>query len=285
MKLRFSAYLLCLGFCILCGFQASSQSPVIKSAQPLSAELDISNSHASEFDQSQFDAIMEKFISIHAKNHSLAAIMDRLGTLIRVSIVFDPIGLDDAGVSRDQTVSLNVHNVRIRSALKLLLEPLGLTLILKDEVLQVTSVERASDHIITKVYDCTDLVIFESTELNALINNHSFLQQELSGTQKIHSKSLEMVVAELEKRINYLANKKTVIYDFDSLIEIITSSVTPDSWIDNGGKATIQGFQRPNYQKGFLIISQTAEYHNGVEQLLNQIREHLPQQEPAEENK
>lgn len=34
-----------------------------------------------------------------------------------------------------------------------------------------------------------------------------------------------------------------VIADFDSLIDLITSTIEPDSWIDNGGTGSVEGFQ------------------------------------------
>ena len=53
-------------------------------------------------------------------------------------------------------------------------------------------------------------------------------------------------------------------YSVDDLIEIITSTVHPDSW-DFSGPETIPDF------KGFLVISQTQEMHTDIEKLLNQL--------------
>jgi hypothetical protein len=40
----------------------------------------------------------------------------------------------------------------------------------------------------------------------------------------------------------YGASGGGVIADFDTLIELVTSTIAPDSWLDNGGKGTISGF-------------------------------------------
>jgi general secretion pathway protein D len=59
-----------------------------------------------------------------------------------------------------------------------------------------------------------------------------------------------------------------VVADFDTLIELMTSTITPDSWIDNGGKGTISGF--PTNLS--LVVSQTQDIHQDIADLLQQLR-------------
>lgn len=56
--------------------------------------------------------------------------------------------------------------------------------------------------------------------------------------------------------------------DFDSLIELITSTIAPQSWDDVGGPGAIQGFET-NLS---LVISQTQEIHEQIADLLEQLR-------------
>src|SRR5262249_22525010 len=76
-----------------------------------------------------------------------------------ITIVLDPEGLDEAGVTADQLVSLNLKGISLRSALRILLGPLHLTYVVKDEVLQITSQEKAAEQLVTKVYPVGDLVV------------------------------------------------------------------------------------------------------------------------------
>jgi general secretion pathway protein D len=60
-----------------------------------------------------------------------------------------------------------------------------------------------------------------------------------------------------------------VIADFDSLIDLITTTIDPDSWEDVGGPGTIAEFAT-NLS---LVISQTQEVHDKIDRLLTQLRE------------
>ena len=59
-----------------------------------------------------------------------------------------------------------------------------------------------------------------------------------------------------------------VVADFDTLIELITTTVEPDSWDEVGGPGTIADY--PNNLS--LVISQTQEIHEKISDLLEQLR-------------
>jgi len=56
--------------------------------------------------------------------------------------------------------------------------------------------------------------------------------------------------------------------DFDSLIELITSTIAPQSWDEVGGPGSIAAFENNNS----LVISQTQEVHEQIVDLLEQLR-------------
>ena len=56
--------------------------------------------------------------------------------------------------------------------------------------------------------------------------------------------------------------------DFDTLIDLITSTVRPQTWSEMGGPGTITGFDT-NLS---LVISQTQEVHEEIADLLVQLR-------------
>jgi hypothetical protein len=76
-----------------------------------------------------------------------------------ITIVLDPEGMEEAGVTPDQLVTLNLKGISLRSAFRILLGPLHLTYTVKDEVLQITSEEKAGEQLVTKVYPVGDLVV------------------------------------------------------------------------------------------------------------------------------
>ena len=85
--------------------------------------------------------------------------LDYLEDLHKIEIWVDTKELSDAGVSTDQTVNLEMNGVSLRSVLRLLLEPLTLTYVIEDEVMKVTTQEKAEDKMSTRVYPVADLVV------------------------------------------------------------------------------------------------------------------------------
>lgn len=76
-----------------------------------------------------------------------------------INVVLDQVGLDEAGVDSEEPVSLQLEDIPLKSALKLMLGPLELAYLIKDDVLLITSKERAESLLVTKVYPVADLVI------------------------------------------------------------------------------------------------------------------------------
>jgi uncharacterized membrane protein YgcG len=76
-----------------------------------------------------------------------------------INIWIDKPALQDEGVQLDQAVTLAHTGVSFRSTLKLLLEPLQLTWIIEDEVMKITTAQKAADKLTTRVYPVADLVI------------------------------------------------------------------------------------------------------------------------------
>jgi hypothetical protein len=67
--------------------------------------------------------------------------------------------LDDAGLGPDESVTINLHGISLRSALSHLLRQLNLTYIIRDELLLITTQIEAEEHLVVKVYPVADLVL------------------------------------------------------------------------------------------------------------------------------
>ena len=76
-----------------------------------------------------------------------------------IPIQLDVPALDAIGVRPDEPVNINLHNVSLRSALRLMLKNLQLTYIVQDEVLMITTPEEAEKTLVVKVYPVADLVL------------------------------------------------------------------------------------------------------------------------------
>ena len=76
-----------------------------------------------------------------------------------INVIVDQEGLDEAGVDADEPVTLNLQDIPLKSSMKLLLGPLDLAYLIQDDVLLITSKEKAESILVTKVYPVADLVI------------------------------------------------------------------------------------------------------------------------------
>ena len=77
-----------------------------------------------------------------------------------IPIQFDRQALQDETVDETaDTVSIDVSNISLRSALRLMLKELNLTYVIDNEVLMITSKDKAEETLVTKVYPVGDLVM------------------------------------------------------------------------------------------------------------------------------
>lgn len=76
-----------------------------------------------------------------------------------IQIWADEVKLTDAGIGIDTPVTLQLTKITLRSALKLLLEPQGLTYVIEDEVMKITTIEEADLKLSVRVYPVADLVV------------------------------------------------------------------------------------------------------------------------------
>lgn len=233
----------------------------------------------------------------------LAEVVEQLSQLTEVNIHLDELGLGQEGVRSDEPVTLNLKSeVSLESALNLILEPLHLTYMIKDEVLKITSEELRDGEVFARTYNVADLVIpipnfvpSSNTGLQGLINDaYAALPQNVRN----YGAPVSMVPSAgggaagadgmmpggvLPQQFGAPGGGTSVDYgsggpgslggaanaDFDSLIDLIVSTVEHDSWMENGtGDGEIQPF--PTNLS--LVISQTQRVHEQIADLLEQLR-------------
>ncbi len=99
-------------------------------------------------------------VSANFQDMPLSDVLHQLARLAAINLHLDPKGLTEEGVSPDTPVTLNLdQEVSLKSALRLILEPLRLSYVIKDEVLKVTSEQLRDNEVYTVLYSVADLVI------------------------------------------------------------------------------------------------------------------------------
>jgi hypothetical protein len=86
-----------------------------------------------------------------------------------IPIVLDNGALRESGVDADAPVSANSRDIALRSALNLVLDELGLDYVVDNEVLLVTSAERAARTLDTRVYETRRLGTIPAEQLAEVI--------------------------------------------------------------------------------------------------------------------
>jgi Flp pilus assembly secretin CpaC/tetratricopeptide (TPR) repeat protein len=232
------------------------------------------------------------------KDTPLRQILDDLRGTSAMNIVPDEPALNEAGINLDRPVTMKLDNIALKSALKLLLHQVGLTYVVKDEVLQVTTEAHAHDKLVTKTYPVYDLVIpvsnvampdsIDPLHAFAAGNSHNVL---LNGTAPwLGSNSLGggKDVSQGGYTSGALAggspgNAKVTTENpkgtmEDVLIKMVTNVIAPQTWDSVGGQGHIEYYPLG----GGLIITQTPDIQEQVEELLTALRR-LQDQEVAVE--
>ena len=87
-----------------------------------------------------------------------------------IPIQLDLPALRDAGLNPQEPVTVNVHNVSLKSALRLMLKQHQLTYVIQNEVLTITTPEQAETNLVTCVYDVRDLPSGSGDNIQPLID-------------------------------------------------------------------------------------------------------------------
>jgi general secretion pathway protein D len=243
-------------------------------------------------------------VQLRYEDTPLSQVIDELSKLTGINIYLDPQGLTQEAVNSDSPVDLLLNKeISLESALNLILEPLHLSYVVKDDVLKITSEQLRDGEIYAATYNVSDLVIpipnfvpSSNIGLQGLINeahassnpaqkalglqgpsvlvndrqqpqtgpNGQVLAQQFGATPGSGMSQSTVPIGSGPGGMGAGANA-----DFDSLIDLIVSTVSTETWAENGGgEAEI----RPFPTNLSLVISQTQAVHEEIAELLEQLR-------------
>jgi general secretion pathway protein D len=244
-------------------------------------------------------------VSLQFTNTPLSKVLEHLGKITDINIHIDPKGFAEQGVTTDQPVTIDLRQeIMLKSALSLILEPLQLSYVIKNEVLTVTSEQARDGQVYTFTYNVADLVIpipnfvpnpdaglggaYKTAMANATFGNgvapwganNAPLTVVASRDGKQASGMINPAVL-TQNMSNPMSGTGGVPMgggpgglgggpqaDFDSLINLITSTVAPTTWDDVGGPGSIAPFET-NLS---IVVSQTQAVHEQIVDLLEQLR-------------
>ncbi|MBN2217694.1 MAG: hypothetical protein JW719_10005 [Pirellulales bacterium] len=242
-------------------------------------------------------------VSVKFSGMPLNQVVAHLQQLADVNMYLDPQGLREEGIDPSTLVDINLpHEITLESALKHILEPLHLSYVIKNEVLKITSEQYSKGEVYMVTYDVGDLVIpipnfmpnsrmglggayndamarngFNSTYGSGPMGD--FSSTGTPQTSMIQNSVLAQVGRPAPGSMAGGAPPSPTGLgpgglgggsqaDFEPLIELITSTVAPDSWTEMGGNGTIEPYEN----NLTLVIKTTEEIHAEIVDVLAQLR-------------
>ncbi len=237
-------------------------------------------------------------VNYSCHNRPLNEVLGQLAKMVNVNIHIDEQGLKEEGLTPDLPVTLEINiDIMLKSYLNLILEKNHLCYIIKNEVLNITSESKKSEasQIYQQVYAVGDLVMpipnfvasprmglagaLHDAMSNAVGTSGGFgtMTTPMAVVSNQSSRQNAMINPAVMANANTLPNRAQAgpggagggtAPDFDSLIDLITQTVSPTTWDHNGGKGTVAA----NPGNLSLVISQTQEVHEEIVDLLEQLR-------------
>ena len=105
----------------------------------------------------RLEQALNKVVILDFTDSPLIEVITFFSDELLVNVVLDSAALSDAGIATDMPVTRQISGLTARSALKLILEPLSLTAVIDNEILRVTTREKAIEILITRTYPVSDL--------------------------------------------------------------------------------------------------------------------------------
>ncbi|MBN9122557.1 MAG: hypothetical protein J0I06_25990 [Planctomycetes bacterium] len=168
---------------------------------------------------------LDKPISVAFNDRPLEEALQDISNAFDQPLLVDKKSLEDLLVDLKKGVSLNAKGLSGRTVLRSILATQGLTFIVKDETIQVVTLEKAKSTLTTRVYYLGDLINgvgpFGDFRFGPFLN-----------------------LAQTQESVRVLT-------------ETITKSVDPLSWKENGGAGTVT-FHVPSMS---LIVRASTEVH------------------------
>ena len=236
----------------------------------------------------------------------LSQVLDYLAKLAEVNLYLDPQGLAEEGISSEDPVTIHLsQEISLKNALTLILNEKHLAYVVKNDVLKITSEQLRDGEVYRRTYNVADLVIpipnfIPSPHMGLAGAYHDAMGNVgFGGGPSFGSSSSPLaVVASRGGGMNGGAVNPAIMAqvsgggitgagtsstpmgfgpgglgggtqaDFDSLIELITTTIQPTTWDTVGGPGSIAPFET-NLS---LVVSQTQEVHEEIVDLLEQLR-------------
>ncbi|HUY32593.1 MAG TPA: hypothetical protein VMV69_07400 [Pirellulales bacterium] len=179
--------------------------------------------------EAAIEAALTEQTSLDFTDQPLSDVVEILKQTHKIQIQLDNKALADAGVGSDTTITRQIHDVKLSSALDMLLGELDLTYVIRDEVLLITTKTEAENMLSTRLYPVADLVKANDDDLvvgygadfaelidlvTTSVESTTWDETGGPGTIKSYRKSLTLVISQTQ------AAHREIVLLLESLREV-----------------------------------------------------------------
>ncbi len=241
-------------------------------------------------------------VNVTYANRPLGEVIDELSAVTGIPMVMDMRALSAVRITTDTPVTLELpSSIKLKSALNLILNNLELTYVIENDVLSITSLEAKRTKVYPKTYRVTDLVTpipnFTTSYEDGLAGALRAAYQMTNPQANVQVMPVSMtdlgngmaqgaggMGSDILGQYNPLGSQGGFglnnppmgggaagggsFADFQSLIDLIQTTVVPDTWEALGGPSTMA----PYPQNLSLVISTTSDVHDQIADLLESLR-------------
>ena len=221
--------------------------------------------------ESRIYGALESPTDIELVDTPLGDAVDYLANLHDVSIMVDGPALEAAGIRGDAAVTFAAKGIRLRSALRLMLDKLHLTYAIHNEVLLITTPAAAREMASTRVYDISKILALGDSAENLARTLTEILAADrepafaVAGAPPVMTP--DQVLAALRSRAEQSARSITA---YQQML-IVRDTTTGHEQITD----TLRALQAS-------VIRQALELQRAQEEALKSANPMLPQTEPGE---
>jgi hypothetical protein len=171
---------------------------------------------------------LNSIMSVDFKDTTFEGVIDYLQDKTGLAIYVDKEAIKEAGVDYETPITLKIKKAGVRAILRKILNDVGLTYVIKDEAIMVTTLEKARKMMVVRTYPVGDLVV------------------------------------SLDPRVPPNLRQLQTIQNVAALIDLIKTTVEPQSWAseENGGQG---GTIVYNAGTMSLVVKQSAEFHYALQ--------------------
>ena len=216
-------------FLLACGILIAGIAYVVVADDEVSVGLDAGDPQVTREMTNRIERALRSKTECDFIEQPLDNVLSWLEDVHGIPIWLDKVALADEGIIPDQQVSLQKRGIALQTALRLILEPLGLTYVIDDGVLMITTQAKADERMTTRVYPVGDLVTPGTGEqdydsLMTLIENNTsskWLDIDLEGgTLNAFPNARSLVIRQTQREHRQIEGLLTALRKAKSLQRI-----------------------------------------------------------------